>query len=84
MTRENEPPDDVDIDACTSCGRYYGWPSVQDIADANPAMRPFPQRCRKCLADIDGLTLPAPYPFCRTPAECAGKGYCPKEIACND
>lgn len=28
--------------------------------------------------------LPAPYPFCRTPAECAGKGYCPKEIACND
>jgi len=25
-----------------------------------------------------------PYPFCRTPAECAGKGYCPKEIACND
>jgi len=27
---------------------------------------------------------PAPYPFCRTPAECAGKGYCPKEIACND
>lgn len=28
--------------------------------------------------------LPPPYPFCRTPAECAGKGYCPKEIACND
>lgn len=26
----------------------------------------------------------APYPFCRTPKECAGKGYCPKEIACND
>lgn len=26
----------------------------------------------------------APYPFCRTPAECAGKGHCPKEIACND
>lgn len=26
----------------------------------------------------------APYPFCRTPDECAGKGYCPKEIACND
>lgn len=25
-----------------------------------------------------------PYPFCRTPAECAGKGYCPKEFACND
>lgn len=28
--------------------------------------------------------LAAPYPFCRTPAECAGKGYCPEEIACND
>lgn len=26
----------------------------------------------------------APYPFCRTPSECAGKGYCPKDIACND
>jgi hypothetical protein len=26
----------------------------------------------------------APYPFCRTPAKCAGKGYCPADIACND
>lgn len=26
----------------------------------------------------------APYPFCRTPDQCAGKGYCPKEFACND
>jgi len=25
-----------------------------------------------------------PYPFCRTPKQCAGKGYCPKEIACNE
>lgn len=25
-----------------------------------------------------------PYPFCRTPNECAGKGYCPKDTACND
>jgi hypothetical protein len=33
----------------------------------------------------DGEPLPAaPYPFCRTPAECSGKGYCPKEFACND
>ncbi len=29
-------------------------------------------------------TPAAPYPFCRTPAECSGKGYCPKEFACND
>lgn len=25
-----------------------------------------------------------PYPFCRTPSECAGKGYCSKDPACND
>lgn len=25
-----------------------------------------------------------PYPFCYTPAKCAGKGYCPRDIACND
>lgn len=27
---------------------------------------------------------PPPYPFCRTPEKCAGKGYCPAEFACND
>lgn len=32
----------------------------------------------------DPVEAEAPYPFCRTPAECAGKGYCPKEFACND
>ena len=26
----------------------------------------------------------APYPFCRHPKKCAGKGYCPEEYACND
>lgn len=25
-----------------------------------------------------------PYPFCRTPHECSGKGYCPKDPACNE
>ena len=25
-----------------------------------------------------------PYPFCRTPEKCAGKGYCPRDPACND
>jgi hypothetical protein len=29
-------------------------------------------------------THPPPYPFCRTPGKCAGKGYCPRDIACND
>ena len=27
---------------------------------------------------------PPPYPFCRTPDKCRGKGYCPAEYACND
>ena len=26
----------------------------------------------------------APYPFCRTPKECVGKGYCTKDPACNE
>lgn len=26
----------------------------------------------------------APYPFCRSPARCAGKGYCPNDPACNN
>lgn len=29
-------------------------------------------------------TLKPPYPFCRTPEKCTGKGYCDAEIACND
>lgn len=27
---------------------------------------------------------PPPYPLCRTPEKCAGKGYCPNDPACND
>lgn len=25
-----------------------------------------------------------PYPFCRDPQTCAGKGYCPRDPACNE
>ena len=25
-----------------------------------------------------------PYPFCRTPEECAGRGYCNKDPACDE
>ena len=32
----------------------------------------------------DAALRPPPYPFCRTPQLCAGKGYCPHDIACND
>ena len=28
--------------------------------------------------------LKAPYPFCRHPEKCAGKGYCPRDPACNE
>jgi hypothetical protein len=30
------------------------------------------------------VALGAPYPFCRHVEKCAGKGYCPRDIACND
>lgn len=39
---------------------------------------------RVTKVDVQAKPPAAPYPFCRTPTECAGKGYCPKEIACND
>ncbi len=35
------------------------------------------------LLAADPLPKP-PYPFCRTPEKCVGKGYCPAEFACND
>lgn len=31
-----------------------------------------------------GIAEEPPYPFCRTPEKCAGKGYCPAVFACND
>lgn len=34
--------------------------------------------------DSGTVLKPPPYPFCRTPEKCAGKGYCPRDIACND
>jgi hypothetical protein len=42
--------DEEDVDVCASCGRYYGWESVRDIAERHPELRPFPQQCRGCLA----------------------------------
>lgn len=38
--------------------------------------------------DVAPLPLAAyaepPSPFCPSPKRCAGKGYCPREIACNE
>lgn len=33
---------------------------------------------------MEGVAKRPPYPFCCTPEKCAGKGYCPKDIACNN
>lgn len=30
------------------------------------------------------VEIPKAPDLCRTPSECAGLGYCPREIACND
>lgn len=35
------------------------------------------------LASGDTEELP-PYPFCRTPEKCKGKGYCPADPSCDD
>lgn len=34
--------------------------------------------------DLEIIRFAPPYPFCSTPEECNGKGYCPKDKACND
>lgn len=39
---------------------------------------------RRGLAAFVARLKVAPYPFCRTPKECAGKGYCTKDLACNE
>ena len=36
------------------------------------------------LEDLGLIEPKPPYPFCRTPKECAGKGYCTKDPACNE
>lgn len=42
--------------------------------------------CPKCWKRpmIGSPHITTPYPFCHTPALCAGKGYCPHDIACNN
>jgi hypothetical protein len=57
---------------CPRCGLTSYHP--RDIADGY---------CGNCH-DWTSRPAPPPYPFCRTPELCAGKGYCPKEIACNN
>ena len=41
---------------------------------------------RRMMVEIkaSARTISAPYPFCRSPEKCAGRGYCPNDPACND
>jgi hypothetical protein len=43
-------------------------------------------RCEACRAIFSRLSQPRGVygAMCRDPAICEGKGYCPREIACND
>lgn len=49
-----------------------------------------PRQCRAAaqrgtdLCCVHQPAAMAPYPFCQTPSVCAGKGYCPRDIACNE
>ncbi len=52
-------------------------------------LEPEPRDQRGVAAELarvfTGTPIPKPpYPFCRTPLYCAGKGYCPKDPACNN
>lgn len=38
----------------------------------------------RAISQATKPTQKPPYPFCRTPDKCSGKGYCPRDIACND
>lgn len=38
----------------------------------------------KLVAAINAARQPLPYPFCRHPEDCAGRGYCRHDPACNE
>ena len=45
---------------------------------------PTGRACRTCKGKAYVGEDDPPYPFCLHPEKCAGKGYCPRDIACND
>ena len=53
---------------------------VRDAADKADATR----KAKAAYAEAPVRVEAVPYPFCHDPRKCAGLGYCPKEIACND
>ena len=65
------------------------WPWEYASYQPSPARVALIKAGALIVAEIERLdrqsSAPSPpYPFCRTPEKCAGKGYCPAEIACND
>jgi hypothetical protein len=76
----------------------YGADKVRYTLDVvithSELIKPAPYTCKLCGQRIDDgkpcdcgartLSKSAPYPFCRHPDKCAGKGYCQHDPACNE
>lgn len=56
----------------------------ESVSCSGPARTPALALCAAALRAKAAPAPKPPYPFCRTPEKCAGKGYCPAEFACND
>ena len=79
---------------CNDCGAVAGYGHELGHKSDCPALKRAAMIGRAYkrlmeLPDHPGEDMPIgppapPYPFCRTPEKCAGKGYCPADIACND
>lgn len=79
---------------CKDCGAIAGYgheighksdcPALERAARIGRAYNKLMKLPDHPGEDIPIGPPPPPYPFCRTPEKCAGKGYCPADIACND
>lgn len=62
----------------------HGWFDVCDTLDDLCASRFVPMSGME-LMWIEVVNIPVPpYPFCRHPEDCAGRGYCRHDPACNE
>lgn len=53
---------------------------VRDAADKSDARR----KAQATVGEEPKRVEAIPYPFCWDPRNCAGRGSCPKDRACND
>lgn len=86
------------IRLCHPSGRLYGTerfyaPNIEQARAACKRLYPstvFPhkRRAKPVPRDVSGKPIVSepkvPYPFCRHAELCSGKGYCPRDPACND